>query len=254
MAKLTDLPYELLTQLLIISANESLVTVCRWTYICLRKTTPRICYKFVRQKGMWEKTQVIASALPYKFLSVELLDQIIKNEAELVPKHNGKHKRLKSDNLGDLKIPNRLFHFDPDGKMPVNINLSKKQKRANIQNDSNQVRFDIVKCLLSMKLSVKGARGNTGLLLSAKAGNLTLVRMLLKRGADPQVGRDNKALLMAVVYGHLPVIRRLVKTGAPLTPLALRYAVQKKHYKIVAWLMKRGVVPDMMTIKLLDKL
>ncbi|KAJ1944546.1 hypothetical protein FBU59_002573 [Linderina macrospora] len=81
-----------------------------------------------------------------------------------------------------------------------------------------------------------------------------MVRLLLKKGADPTAGEENKALLMAVVHGHFKVVKRLVKAGAPVNTLALRYAVQKKHLDIVAWIMKQGVAPDMMTIQLLNQL
>ncbi|KAJ2781846.1 hypothetical protein GGI15_003104 [Coemansia interrupta] len=105
-----------------------------------------------------------------------------------------------------------------------------------------------------MKLSVRESRGNIGLMLAAKDGNYPMVRLLLKKGADPKVGGENKALMMAVVYGHLPIVKRLVSAGAPITSLALRYAVQKKHLDVVNWLMKNGAAPDMVTIKLLDAL
>ncbi|KAJ2004043.1 hypothetical protein GGI04_002735 [Coemansia thaxteri] len=271
MARLTDLPYELLTLLLLCSANESLVTVCRWTYDCLRHTSPRLCYKFVRQKGKWRKPRVIASALQHRFLSVGLLDQIALHEAELLTV--GKRRKNKRDELdvGDIRLPGRLFAVDSGEAMPVSKKAAKRQRGLNGKRkrrgcddgmaanggyaaSKNQQRYDIVKRLLAMSLSVKGERGNTGLLLSAKAGNLPMVRLLLKHGADVVVGGESKALLLAVVYGHLDVAKRLVKAGAPVSSLALRYAVQKRHSQIIAWLMKLGAAPDMATIKLLDKL
>ncbi|KAJ2862350.1 hypothetical protein GGH94_004326 [Coemansia aciculifera] len=263
MARLTDLPYEILVQLLIYSTNEALVTVCQWTYFCLKQPTPRLCYKFVRQKGKWRKARVIASALQYKFLSIGLLEQIERHEAELVrPLKRG--KRSKQERLLDeIRLPGRLFALDVNEDLPRNRKprpIGKKRKRRHNgigEGDAvsgNQQRFDLVKRLLAMKLSVSGDRGNTGLLLSAKAGNLPMVRLLLKHGADATAGGENKALLLAVVYGHLDVAKRLVKAGAPVSSMALRYAVQKRHLQIISWLMKVGAAPDMVTIQLLDKL
>ncbi|KAJ2898878.1 hypothetical protein GGI21_000541 [Coemansia aciculifera] len=260
MARLTDLPFELLTELLIYSANEELVTVCQWTYFCLKQTSPRICYKFVRQKGNYRKARVIACALQYKFLSIELLDQIDRHEAELIrrPKKDTRSRLAREERLlGDIRLPSRLFMLDTTESMPT----SRKRKRRNDndgQDDAyisrNQQRYNLVKRLLEMKLSVSNERGNTGLLLSAKAGNLPMVRLLLKYGADATSGGENKALLMAIVYGHLDVAKKLVEAGAQVSSLALRYAVQKCHYQIITWLMNIGAAPDMVTIQLLDKL
>ncbi|KAJ2021596.1 hypothetical protein GGI06_002185 [Coemansia sp. S85] len=258
MARLTDLPYELLAQLLVYSANEELVTACQWTYFCLKQATPRLCYKFVRQKGKWNKARVIACALQYRFLSIGLLDQIERHEAELVsPLKRG--KRSKQDRLLDeVRLPSRLFALDVNEGLPKNRKsrpiIKKRKRRHDDAASGNQLRFELVKRLLALKLSVGGDRGNTGLLLSAKAGNLPMVRLLLKHGADAMAGGENKALLLAVVYGHLDVAKRLVKAGAPVSSMALRYAVQKRHLQIVSWLMKVGAVPDMVTIQLLDKL
>ncbi|KAJ1648431.1 hypothetical protein J3B02_000733 [Coemansia erecta] len=257
MAKLDDLPHELLHKLLILSSNEQLVIVNRWTYTCLRRTTTRTCYKFVRQKGRWEKVQVVASALQYKFLSVDLLDQIDKNKDELDDgaKKLKKKRKLK---MKELKIPSRLFQCEETQDMPVGGRKRRRLLKSCGNNSSgigeNQKRYEIVKKLLCMKISVKEGRGNAGLMLAAKAGNLEMVKLLLKKGADAVVGGENKALLMAVVYGHLPVVKRLVKAGAPVSSIALRYAVQKKHCPVIDWLMKNGAAPDMVTIKLLDKL
>ncbi|KAJ2233181.1 hypothetical protein H4R99_006716 [Coemansia sp. RSA 1722] len=258
MAKLDDLPCELLYKLLILSSNEQLVTVNRWTYMCLRKTTTRSCYKFVRQKGKWEKAQVVVSALQHRFLSVDLLDQIDKNNDELDDRAKGKSKKRKHKlEMKELKIPSRLFQCEEHDAMPVD---GKKRRRllkscgTSSGVGENQKRYEIVRKLLCLKLSVKEGRGNAGLLLAAKAGNLAMVKLLLKKGADAVVGGENKALLMAVVYGHLPVVKRLVKAGAPVSSIALRYAVQKRHYPVIDWLMKNGAAPDMVTIKLLDKL
>ncbi|KAJ2503241.1 hypothetical protein GGH96_000493 [Coemansia sp. RSA 1972] len=259
MAKLTDLPYELLLDLLIRSGNTDLVVACRWTYFCLaREATPRTCYCFARAKGQWIKAYVLTTALAYRFLNMELLDQISMNEGELLlSQRKGKRrKREAGPKIADVKIPGRLFKIDEDCEMPKMKKLKtdtpkRKRKRKRLVN-TNQLRFDLVRRLLAMGVAAKGVRCSMGLVLSAKAGNMAMVRLLLKNGADALAGGDNKALLMAVVYGHLDIVKRLVKSGAQISSLALRYAVQKKHSGIVAWLMKKGAVPDMTTIKLLD--
>ncbi|KAJ2320487.1 hypothetical protein H4R23_002737 [Coemansia sp. Cherry 401B] len=260
MAKLTDLPYELLLELLICSGNEHLVTACRWTYFCLaREATPCTCYRFARSRGQWNKAQVLSSALAFRFLSMELLDQIDRNEHELLPprRKSKRRKRETGPRVADVKIPVRLYRIDDEWEMPKMKELRAadrpQRKRRKLVNP-NQQRFDLVRRLLAMDISCAGAKCSTGLVLSAKAGNMAMVRLLLKNGADATAGGDNKALLMAVVYGHLDIVKRLVKAGAQPSSLALRYAVQKKHSDVVAWLMKKGVAPDMTTIKLLDNL
>ncbi|KAJ1990693.1 hypothetical protein GGI25_001018 [Coemansia spiralis] len=251
MAKLTDLPFELLLELLIKSGNESLVAANRWTYNSLRPLlTARTCYRFVREKGRWQKGRVIMCSLPYRFFSPDLLEQIRRNESELMPKKNKMERRAMEDvKLNEIKIPSRLFQVVEGAPLPVYWRGRKRKRCVSV----NQTRFDLVSGLLKMKLSVRGAKGSTGLVMSARAGNLAMIRLLLKNGTDA-AGSDNKALLMAVVYGHLDVAKRLVRAGAPVSSLALRYAVQKRHLEIVAWLMKKGAAPDMLTIKLLDRL
>ncbi|KAJ2829487.1 hypothetical protein IWW50_000830 [Coemansia erecta] len=259
MAKLTDLPYELLLKLLIRSGNVHLVETCRWTYFCLaREATTRTCYHFVCAKGRWIKAQVLASALAYRFLSIDLLDQICQHEAELTPpQRTGKRrKRTAGVDVTDVKIPGRLFKTDDECEMPKmkKIKADKPKRKRKQTANVNQQRFDLVRRLLAMGVSAKGTRCSTGLVLSAKAGNMAMVRLLLKNGADALAGGDNKALLMAVVYGHLDIVKRLVKSGAQVSSLALRYAVQKQHTDVTSWLMKKGAAPDMTTIKLLDSM
>ncbi|KAJ2448203.1 hypothetical protein EV183_005556 [Coemansia sp. RSA 2336] len=255
MARLTDLPFELLLRLLLLSGNEELVTVCRWTYFCLgNQATPRLCYRFVRSKGRWQKARVLQHALSYRFLSIPLLDQIKANEEELLPADRKGKRKAAEGKVGEVKIPIRLFATDENYELPKMIKLKEgavRRKRRKIENP-NQERFDLVRQLLSMGVSTKGTRCSMGLVVAAKAGNMAMVRLLLKNGADAMAGGDNKALLMAVVYGHADVAKRLVKSGAQISSLALRYAVQKKRSDITAWLMKKGAVPDMATIKLLD--
>ncbi|KAJ2774429.1 hypothetical protein IWQ56_000586 [Coemansia nantahalensis] len=265
MVGLADLPYELLLELLVRSGNVHLVTVCRRTYFCLgREATPRTCYRFVRAKGGWRKAAVVASALGYRFVGLELLDQIERNEHELA-RCGPARKRRKGDGgsssplqMGDVKIPSWLLATDDGWDLPKMKKLrsiadrrTRKKRRRREAENPNQQRFDLVRRLVAMGVSVGGARGITGLVLAAKAGNMALVRLLLKNGADATTGGENKALLMAVVYGHLDVAKRLVKAGAPVTSLALRYAVQKRHLRVVDWLVRRGAAPDMATIKLL---
>ncbi|KAJ1666210.1 hypothetical protein IW140_006152 [Coemansia sp. RSA 1813] len=275
MARLTDLPFELLLEFLLRSGNEHLVSVNRWTYLCLRPAlTPRTCYRFVREKGRWLKGHVIASSLPYRFLTTDLLSQIERNENELVSPRRSKERKskrqVKDIRVEEIKIPSRLFQFAEDHPLPATCHNKTKQntgrrgkKRKRSRNDGNgslvnpnQTRFDLVCKLLKLKLSVEGAKGSTGLVMAARAGNLPMVRLLLRHGADTTSAgsSDSKALLMAVVYGHLEVVKKLVRAGAPVSSLALRYAVQKKHSDIISWLMEKGAAPDMLTIKLLDTL
>ncbi|KAJ2789612.1 hypothetical protein H4R20_007150 [Coemansia guatemalensis] len=265
MPGLADLPYELLLRLLLYSGNESLVSVCRWTYFCLgQEATPRQCYKFVRTKGGWNKGKMMSTALQHRFLSMDLLDQIDLNQHELIVSRR-KSKRRKNNEeceMAGVRIPGRLFKVDDDWALPEMRKLCNntsnaqrdgpKKKRRRREANPNQQRFDIVRRLVSMGVSVKGTRCTVGLVLSAKAGNLSMIRLLLKNGADAAGGGDNKALLLAIVYGHLDVAKRLVKSGALVNSLALRYAVQKKHMPVVEWLMRKGATPDMITIKLLD--
>ncbi|KAJ2080168.1 hypothetical protein H4R24_003256 [Coemansia sp. RSA 988] len=267
MPGLADLPYELLLSLLLYSGNENLVSVCQWTYFCLgREATPRQCYKFVRTIGRWSKGKMMSSALQYRFLSMDLLDQIDLNQHELIVSQHKSKKRKGNGvcEMAGVRIPGRLFKIDEGWAMPEmrkprntssNVQRARpKKKRRRREGNPNQQRFDIVRRLLTMGVSVKGSQCTVGLVLSAKAGNLSMTRLLLKNGADATGGGDNKALLLAIVYGHLDVAKRLVKSGALINSLALRYAVQKRHMSVVEWLMRKGATPDMITIKLLDNL
>ncbi|KAJ2539898.1 hypothetical protein EV175_006293, partial [Coemansia sp. RSA 1933] len=236
MARLTDLPFELLVDLLVRSGNEDLVVVSRWTYWCLRPAlTPRTCYRIVRERGEWLKGRVISNALSCRFLSPALLEQIERNMHELVPAYHqesGKEKgrrKIRDVRIDKIKIPNRLFQFAQNHPMPaVSTSRTKSTrgtKRKRIDENPNQTRYDIVRKLLKLDLSVQGARGSTALVMAARAGNLSMVRLLLRHGADTvSGGSDSKALLMAVVYGHLDVVKRLVRAGAAVSSLALRYA------------------------------
>ncbi|KAJ2672762.1 Non-classical phosphatidylinositol transfer protein (PITP) [Coemansia sp. RSA 1085] len=175
---------------------------------------------------------------------------------ELLPADRKGKRKAAESKVGEVKMPIRLFTADENYELPKMIKLKEgtvRRKRRKVENP-NQERFDLVRQLLSMGVSAKGARCSMGLVVAAKAGNMAMVRLLLKNGADAMAGGDNKALLMAVVYGHIDVAKRLVKSGAQISSLALRYAVQKKRSDITAWLMKKGAVPDMATIKLLDSI
>ncbi|KAJ2882242.1 hypothetical protein H4R27_003579 [Coemansia aciculifera] len=85
----------------------------------------------------------------------------------------------------------------PRNRKPRPIGKKRERRHNGISEGDaesvNQQCFDLVKRLLAMKLSVSGDRGNTGLLLPAKAGNMPIVRLLLKHSADATAGGENKA-------------------------------------------------------------
>lgn len=91
--------------------------------------------------------------------------------------------------------------------------------------------------------------GNSLLLLAAREGNLKVVELLVKRGA--QVAYKNpagdSALALAALQGHVEIVDTLLQAGAPVgnegwTPLV--YAAFNGHLAIVERMVERGAFVD----------
>ncbi|TRZ49354.1 ankyrin repeat domain-containing protein [bacterium] len=110
--------------------------------------------------------------------------------------------------------------------------------------------------LAVMDLIEKGANINsTGggpldfspLMWASNEGNISLLGLLLNRGADPNLRnrRGSSALLLAAITGHLDVVRLLLDSGADLHfktqgVSALSAAAAEGHLEVVRLLLERG--------------
>ncbi|KAK2711915.1 hypothetical protein QYM36_012889 [Artemia franciscana] len=110
-------------------------------------------------------------------------------------------------------------------------------------------RADICKLLIGFgaKLDAMNAKKDTPLLIAIRNNNLELVKLLLKRGANPNCG---EYLHLAVKKGSADVCNLLIKSGAEIdatnvhgeTPLGT--AIKTSNVDLVKLLLKRGANPN----------
>ena len=64
--------------------------------------------------------------------------------------------------------------------------------------------------------------GETAVIIAASAGNKEMLKMLLKRGADPNITNEGySAIIYASMYGHTDVVKMLVENGADINQIHL---------------------------------
>ena len=81
-----------------------------------------------------------------------------------------------------------------------------------------------------------------GLRLSAKHGDIEVVRLLLDRGADIHA-KDDEALRWSAFYGHVEVVRLLLDRGADIhagVDASLQWSAENGHVEVVRLLLDRG--------------
>ena len=92
-------------------------------------------------------------------------------------------------------------------------------------------------------------KGHSALIVASQRGQLSIVKMLLKNGANVNVkkaGNDYFALLMAVAKGYYPIVKLLLDNGADINMVgmdgatALHMAALYGHDRIVRLLLVRG--------------
>ena len=98
--------------------------------------------------------------------------------------------------------------------MPLFHNKNSFLKAA-ATGDTNEIRF----CLANrvphgFSIDVQDDKGQTALMLAAKAGDARIIRLLVNRGADPNIpSRDNLAPLMAAMEANKPAAALALLAG-----------------------------------------
>lgn len=156
--------------------------------------------------------------------------------------------------LKDL-VPTALYFYNGVDFSTLNVNNVVKKpfekfisgyrsEQWNIRMAARDGRLSVVKLLLKNGAN-PAAKDNFPLRFAALNGHLAVVELLLKNGADP-TALDNAAIRNASENGHLEIVKLLLKNGADPAAkdnYALRTAAEKGYLEVVELLLKNGADP-----------
>lgn len=168
---LFKLPFEILSEIFILSSNTSLPIVNQFLFHQLYNCHDTLKIKFLRYKCHDDIQKTLEEAIKYPFFNLRLLQRL--DEHSILPY-----------SYKDGKIPARLFLQDPS--------------------DTLKERDDIVLELLKRGGSPNRPKGYP-LIKSAQLGRLDRVKLLVSFGADPTL-RNNMALRVCAARNNKDMV------------------------------------------------
>lgn len=114
--------------------------------------------------------------------------------------------------------------------------------------DLNRLKTLLAKAPEARLLDITAPNGKSVLMVAAKRGDSTFVRLLVASGVDvsKQTSTRGNALMFAALGGHVDVSQFLVEQGVPIDAqgdngwTALTIAVAKGHNDLLRWLIEQG--------------
>ncbi|CAO3619161.1 unnamed protein product [Mucor fragilis] len=210
---LFQLPFEILSNIFILSGNTDLPIVCKYLYQQLYYCHESIKISFLLQRSQNNVEKAFEDAVKFPFFSMDMLQRFEKMQPSL--------------HYNDKKIPARLFLQAPEGTL--------EQRDA------------LIVALLEKGASANRPKGYP-LIKSAQLGRLDQVKLLVKFGADPTM-RNNMALRVCAARNNRVMVDYFLdELHVKPDSETLKACVQKNLWDMFQVLVDHGAVPDISTI------
>jgi len=147
----------------------------------------------------------------------------------------------REDILAFLDYGSDLYEVDPIGEIYENPTPPRKWKCKSVMLTYVGKTVDCIGDLIKAGADIH-ADYDLALRLSAKEGQLDVVKLLIKAGADIHAC-DDYALRLSAEAGQLDVVKLLIKAGADIharNDFALRWSAEEGHLDMVKLLIKAG--------------
>jgi hypothetical protein len=213
---LFKLPFEILSNIFILSSNTELTIVNQFLFHQLYYSHDSLKINFLMHKCHGDITKIFEEAVKYPFFNLELLKRLDTIQATQL-------------SYKDKKIPARLFLQEPT--------------------ETLEERDTIVLELLNRGACPNRPKGYP-LIKSAQLGRLDRVKLLMGYGADPTI-RNNMALRVCAARNNREMVDYFLD-DCKVKPDSetLKACVQKNLWEMIQVLVDHGAVPDMSTIGL----
>ncbi|OBZ89326.1 hypothetical protein A0J61_02613 [Choanephora cucurbitarum] len=210
---LFQLPFEILSNIFVLSCNPQLPVACRFFYNHLYYAPNTTKLAFLLYRAHQNPQQALEDGIKFAFFDMDLLtrfDRLIQNVS-----------------LKDKKIPARLFLEEPKSTL--------------------EERDNIILALLERGASPNRPKGFP-LIKSAQLGRLDQVKRLISFGADPAI-RNNMALRVCAARNNREMVNYFLdELKVKPDSETLKACVQKNLWEMIQVLVDHGAVPDMSTI------
>ncbi|CEP17575.1 hypothetical protein [Parasitella parasitica] len=210
---LFKLPFEILSNIFVISGNPALPVVCKYLHHQLYFCHDSIKISFLLGRTQNNTEKAFEDAVKFPFFNLQLLHRFERMQSTLEYK--------------DKKIPARLFLQDPA--------------------ETLQERDSIILALLEKGASPNRPKGYP-LIKSAQLGRLDQVKLLITFGADATI-RNNMALKVCAARNNRQMVDYFLdELHVKPDSETLKACVQKNLWDMFQVLVDHGAVPDMSTL------
>lgn len=208
------LPFEILSQIFILSQNTQLPIVCKHLFNQLYHCHETIKIRFLMYRCNSNIEQTFEEAVKFPFFTIEMVKRLDAMFGKTVM-------------FTDKKLPARLFLEEPKETLPQ--------------------RDNVVVALLERGASPNRPKGYP-LIKSAQLGRFEQVKLLVDYGADPTV-RNNMALRVCAARNNKQMVNYFLdELKVKPDSETLKTCIQKNLWEMVQVLVDHGAVPDMSTI------